>query len=63
MGILVCYDDLTYDVVSETNLDCMITSGCIVGFDSSREWVKMDDDPLPALIPGEQERLGKGMCA
>lgn len=46
MGILVCYDDYTYDVVSDLHLDYMINSGRIAGFDDSCAWVKVEYEPL-----------------
>jgi hypothetical protein len=46
MGILVCYDDFTYDVVSDIHLDDMINAGRVTGFDSSCRWVKTEHDPL-----------------
>ncbi|KAF0218839.1 MAG: hypothetical protein FD174_2622 [Geobacteraceae bacterium] len=50
MGILVCYDDFTYDVVSDFHLEDMISSGRIAGFDSSSTWVKVEYDPLPETM-------------
>lgn len=43
MGILVCYDDFTYDVVSDNHLEYLVMAGCIVGYDNSGEWVKLED--------------------
>jgi len=43
MGVLVCYDDFTYDVVSDYHFDYLVTTGRIVGFDKSEEWVKKEN--------------------
>jgi hypothetical protein len=45
MGVLVCYDDFTYDVVNDYHLEYLLEKGCIVGYDSSGEWVKMEGLP------------------
>ncbi|HBG06273.1 MAG: hypothetical protein A2075_03695 [Geobacteraceae bacterium GWC2_58_44] len=42
MGVLVCYDDFTYDVVNDYHLDYLVATGCIVGYDKSGEWVKTE---------------------
>jgi hypothetical protein len=42
MGVLVCYDDFTYDVVNDYHLDYLLQSGCILGYDKSCDWVKKD---------------------
>lgn len=42
MGVLVCYDDFTYDVINDYHLDYLVTTGCIVGFDRSEQWVKQE---------------------
>lgn len=51
MGVLVCYDDFTYDVVNDYHLDYLVTSGCIVGFDRSGHWVKQEESAAPAPAP------------
>lgn len=43
MGVLVCYDDFTYDVINDYHLDHLVTSGCIVGFDRSEHWSKTEE--------------------
>jgi len=40
MGVLVCYDDFTYDVINDYYLDHLLSTGCILGFDRSEHWVK-----------------------
>ena len=47
MGVLVCYDDFTYDVINDYHLDFLIESGCITGYDKSGEWVRIEG--LPSL--------------
>lgn len=47
MGVLVCYDDFTYDVINDYFLDHLLTTGCIIGFDRSEHWVKAEE-PAPA---------------
>lgn len=42
MGVLVCYDDFTYDVINDYYLDHLLGTGCILGFDRSEHWVKQD---------------------
>ena len=42
MGVLVCYDDYTYDVINDYHLDFLLESGCIAGYDKSGEWVRVD---------------------
>ncbi|GFO64937.1 hypothetical protein M1B72_17425 [Geomonas paludis] len=51
MGVLVCYDDFTYDVINDYFLDHLVSTGCIVGFDRSEHWVKKEDttQPSPSL--------------
>lgn len=51
MGVLVCYDDFTYDVVNDYHLDYLVTTGCIVGFDRSEHWVKREAVPHPDQGP------------
>jgi len=48
MGVLVCYDDFTYDVVNDYHLDYLVQTGCIVGYDKSGEWVKTESSTLHA---------------
>uniref|UniRef100_C6E477 Uncharacterized protein n=1 Tax=Geobacter sp. (strain M21) TaxID=443144 RepID=C6E477_GEOSM len=47
MGILVCYDDFTYDVVNDFHFDYLVSTGSIVGFDRSGQWVKQEET-IPA---------------
>lgn len=43
MGILVCYDDFTYDVINDDyHLQYLLDKGCIVGYDNSGKWVKSE---------------------
>lgn len=50
MGVLVCYDDFTYDVVTDFHLDYLVSTGSIVGFDRSEKWVKQEETiPVPPL--------------
>lgn len=42
MGVLVCYDDFTYDVVNDYHLDHLLQTGCILGYDKSCDWVKQE---------------------
>jgi len=44
MGVLVCYDDFTYDVINDYHLDYLIDKGCIIGFDRSGDWCKLEHD-------------------
>ncbi|MBU5638805.1 hypothetical protein KOM00_18940 [Geomonas sp. Red69] len=48
MGVLVCYDDFTYDVINDYFLDYLLSTGCIIGFDRSEHWMKKEEAPLPA---------------
>jgi hypothetical protein len=48
MGVLVCYDDFTYDVINDYHLDYLVETGCIVGYDKSGEWVKTENFPQQA---------------
>ncbi|ACH38011.1 hypothetical protein Gbem_0990 [Citrifermentans bemidjiense Bem] len=51
MGILVCYDDFTYDVVNDFHFDYLVSTGSIVGFDRSGQWVKQEETiPTPHPI-------------
>lgn len=47
MGILVCYDEFTYDVVSDLSVECIEEQ--VIGYDNSCEWEKVviEDRPLP----------------
>jgi hypothetical protein len=45
MGVLVCYDDFTYDVINDYHLDYLLDKGCIIGYDNSGNWVKQEDNP------------------
>ncbi|SNB46670.1 hypothetical protein [Geobacter sp. DSM 9736] len=50
MGILVCYDDFTYDVVADFTFDT--EDGRIAGYDNSCDWEKVVMEefiPLPPL--------------
>lgn len=50
MGVLVCYDDFTYDVVTDFHLDYLVSTGSIVGFDRSEKWVKQEETiPVPPM--------------
>lgn len=49
MGVLVCYDDFTYDVINDYYLDHLVSTGCIIGYDRSEHWVKDDSTAQPAL--------------
>jgi hypothetical protein len=42
MGVLVCYDDFTYDVINDYHLDYLLDKGCIIGYDNSGNWHKHD---------------------
>lgn len=39
MGILVCYDDFTYDVVTDLSFEAM--DNRVIGYDDSCEWEKI----------------------
>jgi hypothetical protein len=49
MGILVCYDDYTYDVVNDYQLDFLIKTHCISGYVASGNWIRVEDDPRKPL--------------
>jgi hypothetical protein len=55
MGILVCYDDFTYDVVNDFHLADMINAGRVVGFDRSSTWVKVEYGPVPEVMVNGQK--------
>ena len=50
MGVLVCYDDFTYDVINDYHLDYLVDKGCIIGYDCSENWVKSEDDLQDAIL-------------
>lgn len=52
MGVLVCYDDFTYDVINDYHLDYLVSTGCIIGFDRSSHWVKKEEALQPPPTPG-----------
>jgi hypothetical protein len=57
MGVLVCYDDFTYDVINDYHLDYLMETGCIVGYDKSGDWIKTDDFTLsPSTIHKEYSK-------
>jgi hypothetical protein len=47
MGVLVCYDDFTYDVVTDHHLAYLLEKGGIIGYDNSGEWIKAEVFPPP----------------
>lgn len=51
MGILVCYDEYTYDVVNDYHLDFLIKTKCITGYVDAGNWVKVEDGPEDAMDP------------
>lgn len=53
MGVLVCYDDYTYDVINDYHLDYLVSTGCIIGFDRSEQWVKQEKNAHLASGPPE----------
>lgn len=55
MGILVCYDDFTYDVVNDFHLTDMINAGRVAGFDRSCTWVKVEYEPVPEVMVNGQK--------
>jgi hypothetical protein len=61
MGVLVCYDDFTYDVVNDCHLEYLMGKGCIIGYDNSGEWVKLEA-PLPGNADPLQATLRVGHC-
>lgn len=59
MGVLVCYDDFTYDVVNDYHLEYLLEKGCIIGYDKSGEWVKLEGSPpvnADPAVPGRTRR-------
>jgi hypothetical protein len=58
MGVLVCYDDFTYDVVTDFHLDYLVSTGSIVGFDRSEKWVKQEET-IPAPPVSQQAKTDR----
>jgi len=50
MGVLVCYDDYTYDVINDYHLDYLLGKGCIVGYDNSGNWNKTEGSEQDAIL-------------
>ena len=50
MGILVCYDDFTYDVINDYHLDYLLGKGCIIGYDDSGNWSKTEEEQEVILL-------------
>ena len=50
MGVLVCYDEYTYDVINDYHLDYLLDKGCIVGYDCSENWRRKDDPEQEILL-------------
>jgi len=50
MGILVCYDDFTYDVINDYHLDYLLGKGCIVGYDDSGNWSKSEEAEQEVIL-------------
>jgi len=50
MGILVCYDDFTYDVINDYHLDYLLGKGCIIGYDNSGNWSKSEESEQEAIL-------------
>ena len=48
MGVLVCYNDFTYDVINDYYLEHLLETGCILGYDRSEHWVKQEVGPPPS---------------
>jgi hypothetical protein len=61
MGVLVCYDDFTYDVINDYYLDYLVQTGCIIGYDKSGEWVKTENPAQRAAVL--KERLSKSQAS
>ncbi|UFS69055.1 hypothetical protein LPW11_14265 [Geomonas sp. RF6] len=57
MGVLVCYDDFTYDVINDYHLDYLIDNGCIQGFDRSGDWCKLEHDSQEAPPPRQRKKI------
>ena len=60
MGVLVCYDDFTYDVINDYHLDYLLDKGCIVGYDNSGNWSKTDDEQEVILLTELANELAEG---
>lgn len=63
MGILVCYDDYTYDVINEYHLDYLLDKGCIVGYDSSGNWKRKDEADQEIVLLTEEVNESAGAVA
>jgi len=50
MGVLVCYDDYTYDVINVYHLDYLLDKGCIIGYDDSGDWQKTEDAEAEVIL-------------
>ena len=50
MGVLVCYDDFTYDVINDYHLDYLLDKGCILGYDNSGNWNKSEDTEQDVIL-------------
>ena len=50
MGILVCYDDFTYDVINDYHLDYLLGKGCIIGYDNSGNWSKAEETEQEVIL-------------
>jgi hypothetical protein len=50
MGVLVCYDDFTYDVINDYHLDYLLGKGCIIGYDNSGNWNKSEETEQEAIL-------------
>jgi hypothetical protein len=60
MGVLVCYDDFTYDVINEYHLDYLLDKGCITGYDDSGDWNKTEDaEPEIILLTDVADAPGR----
>ena len=56
MGVLVCYDDFTYDVINDYHLDFLVSTGCIIGYDKCGEWVKTEGHSRHASKFSKEDR-------
>jgi len=54
MGILVCYDDFTYDVINDYHLDYLLGKGCIIGYDNSGNWSKSEEAEQGVILLTEE---------
>ncbi|HEY5512790.1 MAG TPA: hypothetical protein VIK40_04015 [Geomonas sp.] len=61
MGVLVCYDDFTYDVINDYHLDYLLERGCITGYDNSGNWVKTEDLPQDTRALAAQATQSPGV--